>query len=144
MTKKKVPVCCLCRLPWKRKSDLGGSLVSCHCCKELFHQQCQEIPDIVFNQAGYVYLQSNYIYLLHIYIIFTLGSQWYKLLSSVTPTSCKTFYYITRHFSPAIAIAVHVALHALLLFRHVSCDNIIHTNQTLIKSTAYSKHRETV
>ena len=54
--KQKVPVYCSCRLPWNKKDNVRGPLVSCHICNEWFHQDCENIPDIVFDQADYVWL----------------------------------------------------------------------------------------
>ena len=54
--KQKVPVYSSCRLPWNKKDNVRGPLVSCHICNEWFHQDCENIPDIVFDQADYVWL----------------------------------------------------------------------------------------
>ena len=59
MRKQKVPVYCSCRLPWNKKDDVRGPLVSCHICNEWFHRDCEDIPDIVFDQADYVWLCHN-------------------------------------------------------------------------------------
>ena len=54
MRKWKVSVYCSCRLPWNKKDDVRGPLVSCHICNKWFHRDCENIPDIVFDQADYV------------------------------------------------------------------------------------------
>ena len=56
--RKKVPVYCSCKLPWNKKDDVKGPLVSCHICIEWFHQDCKDIQDIVFDRARYGYVTN--------------------------------------------------------------------------------------
>ena len=49
---KKVPVFCVCRLPWNKDSTahiVRGTLVQCALCKEWYHQFCYEIDDVQWN-----------------------------------------------------------------------------------------------
>ena len=60
MLKQNVPVFCSCRLPCNKKDDVRGSLVSSHICDEWFHRDYEYIPDVVFDQADYVWLYQKY------------------------------------------------------------------------------------
>jgi hypothetical protein len=56
LSKKVVPVFCICRLPWNKANGKLGSLVQCCTCKEWYHQVCCSIDSIVMDTPKYKYV----------------------------------------------------------------------------------------
>ena len=51
-----IPICCSCRLPWRSQSYKEfGNLIECSQCKEWYHQCCQLVPDLVFQDKSSVW-----------------------------------------------------------------------------------------
>ena len=56
LSTKRVPVYCVCRLPWNKYDKKRGPLVKCHSCKLWFHQFCLNIDnDIIVNKSAQFY-----------------------------------------------------------------------------------------
>ena len=50
-TQKKFPVYCLCRQPEAN----GDRMVQCASCQEWFHDECENVPDDVWNDEDYLW-----------------------------------------------------------------------------------------
>ena len=59
LSTKRVPVYCVCRLPWNKYDKKRGPLVKCNSCKLWFHQFCLNIDnDIIVNKSAQFYCDS--------------------------------------------------------------------------------------
>lgn len=59
LSTKRVPVYCVCRLPWNKYDKKRGPLVKCHSCKLWFHQFCLNIGnDIIVNKSAKLFCDS--------------------------------------------------------------------------------------
>ena len=52
LSTKRVPVYCVCRLPWNKYDKKRGPLVKCNSCKTWYHQSCLKIKnDVIMNKS---------------------------------------------------------------------------------------------
>ena len=59
VTRKQKATAFSCRLPWNKKDNVRGPLLSCHICYEWFHWDCEHIPDIVFDCMAMLQVQLS-------------------------------------------------------------------------------------
>ena len=85
LSTKRVPVYCVCRLPWNKYDKKRGPLVKCNSCKTWYHQSCLKIKnDVIMNKSInflcnsvtfnitvihliYLYLAIFYCHIMHYY-----------------------------------------------------------------------------
>ena len=59
LSTKRVPVYCICRLPWNKYDTKRGPLVKCHSCKSWYHQLCLNIDNnVIVNKTANFFCDS--------------------------------------------------------------------------------------